>query len=204
LGQFVISVHVLLLVIDKFPVFLTAFSILAHVIYSTNLRKFPFISLSSRSFIASCSNPPRLSLSPRSLLIAHPPVVFVLLDHYFFFRHFSNLPPPRQALHYNRFSTQPHPDIDVPTFGQVAAFFGICVWLVPFGLFVSLSAGELVLPTIGSDGGITQAEVDRTKAQGLVKQVYGVVGVWVHDALTALGWGTGRQGGYIGYNDRYR
>jgi Transmembrane adaptor Erv26 len=75
---------------------------------------------------------------------------------------------------------------------------------VPFGLFVSLSAGELVLPTIGGDGGITQAEVDRTKAQGLVKQVYGVVGAWVQDVLSALGWDAGRQGRYIGYNDRYR
>ena len=43
-----------LLVFDRFPFFLTAFSIFAHIIYSTNLRRFPFISLTSPSFIASC------------------------------------------------------------------------------------------------------------------------------------------------------
>lgn len=212
-----IGVHFLLLIFDKFPFFLTAFSILAHLIYSTNLRKFPFISLSSPSFIASCSKPPQQPPKPSSFFPLLPQssnflptdplflVVFVLLDHYFFFRHFSNLPPARQALHYNSFSTQPRPEIDVPTFGQVAAFFGICIWLVPFGLFVSLSAGELVLPTIGSDGAISQAEVDRAKAQGLVKQVYAAVGTWVQDSLASLGWGSSTgSGGYIGYNDRYR
>ena len=30
---------------------------------------------------------------------------------------------------------------------QVLAFFTICLWLVPFALFVSLSANENVLPT---------------------------------------------------------
>jgi len=199
----VIGVHVLLLIFDKFPFFLTAFSILAHIIYSTNLRKFPFISLSSPSFIVSCSTLPLFSPVADSPSFA---LVFVLLDHYFFFRHFSDLPPPRQAIHHSRFSTTPRPEIDVPTFVQVASFFGICVWLVPFGLFVSLSAGELVLPTIGSDGAISQAEVDRTKAQGLVKQVYGAVGGWMQDTLAAFGWGSSLRGsaGYIGYNDRYR
>lgn len=39
----------------------------------------------------------------------------------------------------------------MPTFTQIASFFGICVWLVPFALFVSLSAGENVLPSMGSE-----------------------------------------------------
>jgi len=55
--EVIIGIHVLLLIFDKFPFFLTAFSILAHIIYSTNLRKFPFISLTSPSFIASCGTP---------------------------------------------------------------------------------------------------------------------------------------------------
>ena len=37
------------------------------------------------------------------------------------------------------------------TFTEVASFFGLCVWLVPFALFVSLSAGENVLPSMGSE-----------------------------------------------------
>jgi hypothetical protein len=81
------------------------------------------------------------------------------------------------------------------------------VWLVPFSLFVSLSAGELVLPTIGSGGAISPAEVDKTKAQGLVKQVYAAVGGWLQDTLSVLGVGGSTlrgSEGYIGYNDRYR
>ena len=96
-------------------------------------------------------------------------------------------------------------EIDVPSFGQVAAFFGICVWLIPFGLFVSLSAGELVLPTIGSDGRISPGpdagDGTGKKAKGLVKQVYAAVGNWVWESMEALGWGGGTRGGYIGrYN----
>lgn len=181
--QVVIGIHVLLLIFDRFPFFITAFSIFAHIVYSTNLRKFPFISLTSLQFVASC--------------------VLVLLDHFFFFRHFSHLPPPRPAS-YNRFSTNPTqtPAVDVPTFGQVAAFFGICVWLVPFGLFVSLSAGELTLPTMSSDGRISSEGLGETgkKAQGLVKQVYAAVGNWVQETSQAFGW-TGNSG-YIG--GRYR
>ncbi len=39
----------------------------------------------------------------------------------------------------------------MPTFTEIASYFGICVWLVPFALFVSLSAGENVLPSMGSE-----------------------------------------------------
>ena len=40
---------------------------------------------------------------------------------------------------------------DIPTFTEIASFFGLCVWLIPFALFVSLSAGENVLPSMGSE-----------------------------------------------------
>lgn len=38
-----------------------------------------------------------------------------------------------------------------PSFTEIASFFGLCVWLVPFALFVSLSASENVLPSMGSE-----------------------------------------------------
>ena len=38
-----------------------------------------------------------------------------------------------------------------PSFTEIASYFGLCVWLVPFALFVSLSAGENVLPSMGSE-----------------------------------------------------
>jgi hypothetical protein len=67
-----------------------------------------------------------------------------------------------------------------------------------------LSAGELVLPTMGSDGSVTSLPQSGDKrAQGLVKQVYAAVGNWVQDTSQALGWTGG--GGYIGgYANRYR
>lgn len=34
-----------------------------------------------------------------------------------------------------------------PGFAEVATFFGICVWLVPLFLFLSLSANDNALPT---------------------------------------------------------
>lgn len=35
---------------------------------------------------------------------------------------------------------------------DVATFFGVCVWLVPFFLFLSLSANDNVLPSLGEQG----------------------------------------------------
>ena len=43
---------------------------------------------------------------------------------------------------------------------QVLAFFFLCLWLVPFSFFISLSANDLVLPTsIGSEGGIEHEHI---------------------------------------------
>lgn len=51
---------------------------------------------------------------------------------------------------------------------MIASYFGLCVWLVPFALFVSLSAGDNVLPTMGTEPahGIDSS---RSKPQGMVK-----------------------------------
>lgn len=46
---------------------------------------------------------------------------------------------------------------DVPTFTEIASYFGLCVWLVPFALFVSLSASDNVLPTMGNEGAATSS-----------------------------------------------
>eukprot|EP00043_Microstomoeca_roanoka_P005483 m.56011 g.56011 ORF g.56011 m.56011 type:complete len:101 (+) comp12983_c0_seq4:91-393(+) len=52
--------------------------------------------------------------------------VALVLHHYFVFSHFADRYYP---------------------FDQVVAYFTICVWLVPFVLFISLSANEYTLPT---------------------------------------------------------
>lgn len=53
-------------------------------------------------------------------------VVLLIFDHYLAFSHFSDVWYP---------------------FAEVLAYFTICLWLVPFAFFVSLSANENTLPT---------------------------------------------------------
>ncbi|QIX01291.1 hypothetical protein AMS68_006808 [Peltaster fructicola] len=119
----IIGIQVLLL-IDRLPLTLSLLSIASHVIYLQNLRRFPWVKLSDPIFIASC--------------------VLVLVNHYLWFKHFSKTPEP--TMRYNYYDTP-----KVPSFTEIASFFGIQVWLVPFALFISLSAGENVLPSMGSE-----------------------------------------------------
>ena len=63
---------------------------------------------------------------------------------------------------------------------------------MPFALFVSLSAGENVLPSMGSEyatGGSprTGVERDRRKKKGLVRQAVGRVVEWVGETGEAIG-----------------
>ncbi|KAF2094255.1 DUF396-domain-containing protein [Rhizodiscina lignyota] len=134
----VIVVQVLLALVDRFPWGLTALSVASHVVYAQNLRRFPVVKLTDPIFILSC--------------------VLVLLNHYLWFRHFQQPPsmPPPGSSYWSRSSSdrERYPygfDPSIPSFTEVASYFGICVWLVPFALFVGLSAGENVLPSMGSE-----------------------------------------------------
>ncbi|EDW73667.1 uncharacterized protein Dwil_GK19578 [Drosophila willistoni] len=58
-------------------------------------------------------------------------------------------------------------------FTQVLAYFTICMWMVPFGLFVSLSANDSVLPTVNEQSRLGSPDVvsnyfSRNKKQGLL------------------------------------
>lgn len=115
---------------------------LCHLAYLQNFSKtWPFISLSNLTFVASC--------------------VLVILDHFAWFFYFSNraketgnsayAPRHRPASYRGpRYGADvranSHGDL---TFMDVATFFGVCVWLVPFFLFLSLSANDNVLPSLG-------------------------------------------------------
>ncbi|ORX97601.1 transmembrane adaptor Erv26 [Clohesyomyces aquaticus] len=115
----------LLLLVDGFPLGLSVLSIVSHAIYAQNLRRFPIVKLSDPLFLVSCA--------------------LVITNHYLWFRHFSA--PPQHSSSSYPYSRDP----SIPTFTEIASYFGLCVWLVPFALFVSLSAGENVLPTMGSE-----------------------------------------------------
>lgn len=52
---------------------------------------------------------------------------------------------------------------------MIASYFGLCVWLVPFALFVSLSAGDNVLPTMGTEP--ARGLDGKAKPQGMIKAI---------------------------------
>lgn len=70
---------------------------------------------------------------------------------------------------------------------MIASYFGLCVWLVPFALFVSLSAGDNVLPTMGNEpahdgsGGAGYGG-KANKPQGMIKAVVD----WARDTIGEL------------------
>ncbi|OUM52085.1 hypothetical protein BVG19_g1241 [[Candida] boidinii] len=114
---------ILLVIFDSFPWKLTCLSLFTYFIYYQNLKTFPYINLTSTVFISSC--------------------ILAVINHYLWFQHFGNpyIPSIDERLDPN--FKLPH----YPTFTEIASFFGICVWLIPFSLFISLSANENTLPT---------------------------------------------------------
>ena len=128
----VIVVQILLWVVDGFPFYLTILGVASHGVYMSNLRHFPIVKLTDIWFLLSCA--------------------LVVGNHWLWFRHFSDAPIQgyrAEKMMRDRYSTSAY--TSQPTFTEIASYFGLCVWLVPFALFVSLSAGENVLPSMGSE-----------------------------------------------------
>ncbi|KAI9893571.1 MAG: erv26 super protein [Vezdaea aestivalis] len=182
LGQLIyliIALHALLYLLDSFPLPLTTLSIASHLIYNLNLRTFPTVRLRSPAFLASCG--------------------LVLVNHYLWFSHFS--PSASKGNEYSRtrntpFGSLPHGE-ERMEFREISAFFGLCVWLVPFALFVSLSAADNVLPTtrgaegMGVGAGIggerERGKGHRRRNTGLAKQIVGGAVEWIKETGEAGG-----------------
>jgi hypothetical protein len=115
--------------------------------------------------------------------------VLVLLNHYVWFTHFSTstLAPPRSI----------YDAPSIPSFTEIASFFGLCVWLVPFSLFVSLSASDNVLPTMGSEepGGLPGSE-GKNKRQGMAKVIVDTVRDAIGELGKVAGWWRPRERGF--------
>lgn len=141
-SQAIILFLVVLYFVDGLPIHLAALGILCHVVYLQNFRRtWPSISLTSVPFIASC--------------------ILVVLFHFFSFTYFTQrsrgLPGGGLRSTYSgygasrvpagsRWKANSRPD---DTFLDVATYFGLCVWFMPFYLFLSLSANDNVLPSSG-------------------------------------------------------
>jgi len=175
----VIGIQTLLWLIDGFPFLISVLSIVSHVVYLGNMRRFPVVKLSDPLFITSC--------------------VLVLVNHYVWFVHFSTShhPSPTSSASY-------YDQTYRTSFSEVASYFGLCVWLVPFALFVSLSASDNVLPTMGSEmpndvgiGGSRVGGGDRKGRQGMAKAVVDGVRNWVGETGHVLGfWKGDRRNGF--------
>ncbi|KAG0246348.1 erv26 super protein [Mortierella sp. GBA43] len=74
--------------------------------------------------------------------------VLVLVDHFMWFQYFSR---------------------NYYTFMNIASFFGICVWLIPFSYFISLSANDNALPSFD------KSQENKQKKNGILKTIFGMV-----------------------------
>jgi hypothetical protein len=134
--QCVVGLHVLLAIFDRLPLHVTFFGILAHVVYLQNFsRHWPVISLLSPTFLGSFA-----------LLVIHHFVAF-----YYFTdranRSLSRMHGGLGAGYRPAWDKRPKKGEEDISFGDVATYFGLCVWLLPFYLFLSLSANDNVLPS---------------------------------------------------------
>ncbi|KAK1757864.1 DUF396-domain-containing protein [Echria macrotheca] len=166
----IMALLLLLCIIDRFPFWLTVLSISSHVIYLGNMRRFPYVKLSDPLFLTSCG--------------------LVLLNHYLWFKHFSH----RQERAYQRMSSYYDVPSDVPTFTEIASYFGLCVWLVPFALFVSLSASDNVLPTMGNESAADSSNMGGGGDGSKSRRGQGMVKVLVDNVLAGIGEVTGMLG----------
>lgn len=177
---FIITLHILLFAIDGFPLWTSLFSVFANATYLQNLKRFPFIKLTSKTFLMSC--------------------VSVVINHYLWFTYFTDPKIPPYAI----FKTNPqYTGTTHPPFAQVASFLGICVWIVPFALFISLSASDNILPLNSQDeammagsssagGGISidisAAEKAKRKSAGLAKVIIGTCYDAIKKVARSCGW----------------
>lgn len=77
----------------------------------------------------------------------------------------------------------------MPTFTEIASFFGICVWLVPFALFVSLSASDNILPTENpAAAAAVSGDGSKKRGQGLAKTLVDVVRNGLGEVAIMVGW----------------
>jgi Transmembrane adaptor Erv26 len=126
-AQVIIVLHVVLWYTESLPLHNALFSMLSHFVYLQNFSyTWPVISLTSPSFLGSC--------------------VLVIADHFLWFFYFARITqePRNMGMRTYRMHSPPK---NVPSFAEIATFFGICVWLAPLFLFLSLSANDNALPT---------------------------------------------------------
>ena len=175
----VTAVQGLLWLVDGFPLTLTVLGVISHAVYATNLRRFPIVKLTDPLFVLSC--------------------LLVLVNHWVWFQYFSKPEPFGSPAGRGRGGSWGSSTWDgyqsyvsQPSFTEIASYFGLCVWLVPFALFVSLSAGENVLPSMGSEYATGERSTPTTPRRkrrntGMAKAAVGGVREWMTETGAVVG-----------------
>ncbi|TPX62103.1 hypothetical protein PhCBS80983_g00686 [Powellomyces hirtus] len=110
---------------------------------------FAFVTLSLACglyYLAELVEFPDIELSSPAFILS---CILVISDHFVWFFYFTD--------HYH-------------TFFEIATFFGLVVWLIPFMYFISLSANEYTLPNFDASAG------PRKKNNNLIKTIAGWLG----------------------------
>lgn len=132
-------INLLLCLFDNLPIKITLFTLFSNFIYRINLKKLPNINLTNPIFLFSC--------------------ILAFLNHYFWFKYFNNpyIPTIDERLDPN--FKLPY----YPSFTEIASFFGICIWLLPFSLFISISSNENGLPISNDNLNLNSNENENVK-----------------------------------------
>ncbi|SCZ92664.1 BZ3500_MvSof-1268-A1-R1_Chr5-2g08082 [Microbotryum saponariae] len=157
--KLVIALLATMHLVDALPLYIAALGIFCHLVYLQNFsRSWPRISLISPAFILSC--------------------VLVIANHFVSLNYFSERARStgyhggRGANTGSRWSSAhlSHASNHEETFLDVATYFGVCVWLCPFFLFLSLSANNNVLPSKGDASSPASPVQSRPPSPALSKQ----------------------------------
>ena len=105
-------VYSVLWIVDGFPLYCVLTGALCHAAYFTLLPRFPFVTLTSPSLMAS--------------------VVAFMASHVVWYHYFIDSYSPAYE------------------YGHLLGFFFLCVWMVPFGFFITVTVDNMALPGSGS------------------------------------------------------
>lgn len=126
---FTTVIYILFVFFDRLPWSMVVCGLIAQAAHALIMSNFPFVQFLSLPFASA--------------------IVMLFINHYLAFSYFSNnwyqFSEVSISLKSNYFTILIR---FLWLCFQILAFFTLCLWLVPFALFVSLSANDNVLPTV--------------------------------------------------------
>lgn len=129
---FVTTVYVLFMCLDNLPWSMVICGLVAQALHAIILTDFPYVKLMSVQFIGA--------------------VIMLFINHYlafsFFTQYYFNFTEVRRYLLKRNLIWVLNNFAQILIHLQVLGYFTVCLWIVPFALFVSLNANDNVLPTV--------------------------------------------------------